>query len=275
MRKRLLIPIAVSTIVVGALVAAAALTAPTVTARSATVEGRAVGQVLMGDTAVLELFTPAGRSTPYQRAQAVADRLRTAMKKPLRAEDFALSATGAGESIHTRGKLLVSVSPAEAAAHHATAFSLARTWRDQILQALSAKGTATEPVATKSAADATGKPAAASSAAPEPAPVESKPASDPVTGGATRTAVDWTANAQKWVPIFSLETGGAYIGAAQIAGPKAQVEKVKGVAELRLDFKGFARIYAYVPVSTISLTKLDRVQGVSVWATGDLQLVGF
>lgn len=259
MRKRLLIPIAVSTIVVGALVAAAALTAPTVTARSATVEGRAVGQVLIGDTAVLELFTPAGRSTPYQRAQAVADRLRTAMKKPLRAEDFALSATGAGESIHTRGKLLVSVSPAEAAAHHATAFSLASTWRDQIVRALNpaATGTATEPPVTN------------------PAAAASKPASDPVTGGATRTAVDWTANAQKWVPIFSLETGGAYIGAAQIAGPKAQVEKVKGVAELRLDFKGFARIYAYVPVSTISLTKLDRVQGVSVWATGDLQLVGF
>ncbi len=54
-----------------------------------------------------------------------------------------------------------------------------------------------------------------------------------------------------------------------------QVEKVKGVAELRLRFKDLGRIYAYIPVATISLTKLDRVQGVSVWATGDLELAGF
>jgi hypothetical protein len=87
--------------------------------------------------------------------------------------------------------------------------------------------------------------------------------------------VDWEGSAQKWVPIFSLESKGVYLGAAQVAGPPAQVGKVKGVAELRLRFKDIGRIYAYIPVSTISLTKLDRVQGVSVWATGDLQLVDF
>jgi hypothetical protein len=85
-------------------------------------------------------------------------------------------------------------------------------------------------------------------------------------------AVDWVGTAQKWVPIFSLETEGVYLGAAQVAGPTSQVEKVKGVAELRLNFKSIGRIYTYVPVSTISLTKLARVQGVSVWAIGDLQL---
>ena len=87
--------------------------------------------------------------------------------------------------------------------------------------------------------------------------------------------MDWTGSAQKWVPIFSLESEGVYLGAAQIAGPTAQVNKVKGVAELRLNFESIGRIYAYVPTSTISVTKLDRVQGVSVWATGDIQLAGF
>lgn len=87
--------------------------------------------------------------------------------------------------------------------------------------------------------------------------------------------VDWRGTKQKWVPILSLEQQGVRIGAAQVAGPARQVDRVKGVAQFRLDFRGFARMYVYVPVSTLTLTKLDRVQGVSVWAVGDLQLVGF
>jgi hypothetical protein len=106
-------------------------------------------------------------------------------------------------------------------------------------------------------------------AVPAPQPVD-EPAE-----AAPDQEVDWNGTAQKWVPIFSLESGGVYLGAAQIAGPPAQVAKVKGVAEMRLNFQNLARIYAYIPVSTISLTKLDRVQGVSVWATGDLRLVKF
>ncbi len=109
--------------------------------------------------------------------------------------------------------------------------------------------------------------------------VEETAAEAPPAAGDAKPAaadeVDWTGTAQKWVPIFSLESGGVYVGAAQIAGPPAQVAKVKGVAELRLNFQNLARIYAYIPVSTISLTKLDRVQGVSVWATGDIRLVKF
>jgi hypothetical protein len=107
----------------------------------------------------------------------------------------------------------------------------------------------------------------AESPAPAPAAVQAAPA-DP-------QGYDWTGTAQKWVPIISVEQGGLSIGAAQIAGPTGQVDKVKGVAQLRLDFKNIARIYAYIPVSTLSVTKLDRVQGVSVWATGDLRIIKF
>ena len=95
-------------------------------------------------------------------------------------------------------------------------------------------------------------------------------------GGATKPKyVSWKAGANKWVPIFSLERDGAYVGAAQVAGPKVQVAKVKGVAEVQMNFKRLARLRAYVPVSSISIKKLDRVQGVSVWATGDLKIVKF
>jgi hypothetical protein len=98
-------------------------------------------------------------------------------------------------------------------------------------------------------------------------------AAEPVSAPAPDT--DWTGTAQKWVPIFSLEREGARVGAAQVAGPTAQVARVKGVAELRLRFKDIGRIYAYIPVSEISLTRQKRVQGVSVWAIGDIELVDF
>jgi hypothetical protein len=111
---------------------------------------------------------------------------------------------------------------------------------------------------------------AAEPAAPVAAAVaESAP---PVAAAAAVAAVDWVSTSQKWVPIFSMESEGVYVGAAHVAGPTSQVGKVKGVAEVRLSFKDIGRIYAYVPVSTISITKLNRVQGVSVWAIGDLQI---
>jgi hypothetical protein len=119
------------------------------------------------------------------------------------------------------------------------------------------------------AADDTSPPAAADEGSGEGEEL----AAAAVAAAAAVPATDWVGSAQKWVPIFSLESEGVYLGAAQVAGPASQVGKVKGVAELRLRFKRIGRIYAYVPVSTISLTKLDRVQGVSVWAVGDLELV--
>ena len=131
------------------------------------------------------------------------------------------------------------------------------------------------PPAPAPSAPAASVPApAASEDAPPGKPAETPPAPAAALPAAA-AAVDWAGSAQKWVPIFSLETEGVYLGAAQVAGSASQVGKVKGVAELRLKFKDIGRVYAYVPVSTISLTKLDRVQGVSVWAIGDLQLAGF
>jgi hypothetical protein len=133
-----------------------------------------------------------------------------------------------------------------------------------------AAGEGTSSSDDAAAAAAAGAAVVASEALPsaeEAAPAEEVAAAPP--------APDWTGTAQKWVPIFSLEREGVRAGAAQVAGPTAQVAKVKGVAELRLRFKDIGRIYAYIPVSEISLTRQKRVQGVSVWAIGDIELVDF
>ena len=85
---------------------------------------------------------------------------------------------------------------------------------------------------------------------------------------------NWDAWAQKTVPVFSAENDGLRLGVAQVAGSASQVAKVKGVAELRLNFRNVGRVYVYIPVSSIS-TKLERVQGVSVWALAGLKVLSF
>ena len=85
----------------------------------------------------------------------------------------------------------------------------------------------------------------------------------------------WEGAKTKWVPILDVSNNGVRIGAAQVAGPAVQVEKCKAVALLGLTFKGIARIKAYIPIRNYNVLKLDRVQGVSVWATGDLKIVKF
>jgi len=142
-------------------------------------------------------------------------------------------------------------------------------------QAASEKRPATPAAIPEPGAAQAPAPAAQEPEAPAPSPEPAEAAVAAAVVPAAAAAVDWVGAAQKWVPIFSLEREGVYLGAAQIAGPTAQVEKVKGVAELRLQFKDIGRIYTYVPVSTISLTKLKRVQGVSVWAIGDVKLAEF
>ena len=59
--------------------------------------------------------------------------------------------------------------------------------------------------------------------------------------------------ATKVVPIVSVGTG-KYIGAVQVIGPSAQVEKVKAVAQLEGEFNGIARANALIPMATTNVT---------------------
>ncbi|HPC75544.1 MAG TPA: hypothetical protein PKW81_02555 [Synergistales bacterium] len=76
----------------------------------------------------------------------------------------------------------------------------------------------------------------------------------------------------KVIPIVSVGSGTA-IGAAQVAGPKAEVDKVKAVAELSVSFMNRVGVRVLVPIdSTNPLERFRRVQKVGVSAVIDYKL---
>jgi hypothetical protein len=83
----------------------------------------------------------------------------------------------------------------------------------------------------------------------------------------------------KVVPIISIgvglgTTGGAYIGAAQVQGPKAAVDRVQAVAQIEGSFLSQIRLRGLVPVDSLNplAGKLHRIYGVGVTALVDFQL---
>ncbi len=82
----------------------------------------------------------------------------------------------------------------------------------------------------------------------------------------------------KVVPILSLSIGisnpgGAFIGAAQVSGPKDAVEKVQAVALVEADFQTAFRIKAYIPVDNLEPWKgIRRVPGTGVSAIIDIRI---
>lgn len=78
------------------------------------------------------------------------------------------------------------------------------------------------------------------------------------------------------VPIISAGQG-TFAGAVQISGPKAQVDKVKAVAQLEAKVRigGEVRARALIPVETRELkgnAAINRVKGVGVSALIDVKL---
>ena len=83
----------------------------------------------------------------------------------------------------------------------------------------------------------------------------------------------------KVVPILSLGVGigtpgGAYIGAAQVQGPKAALDQVQTVAQIEGSFSNALRLRGLVPVDSLNplAGNLHRVYGVGVTALVDFQL---
>ena len=82
--------------------------------------------------------------------------------------------------------------------------------------------------------------------------------------------------ATKVVPIISIGDSG-YIGAVQVAGPKANVESVKAVVQLEGRFKlpviDKIRLRGLVPVATKDVKEgFHRVEGVGVRAIVDIKI---
>src|SRR5690242_12651786 len=84
----------------------------------------------------------------------------------------------------------------------------------------------------------------------------------------------------KVVPILSVGVGivssnpGSYIGAAQVQGPAAAVNKVAAVAQIEGSLFSAMRVKGLVPVDSLNpiAGNLHRVYGVGVTATVDFQL---
>ncbi len=78
--------------------------------------------------------------------------------------------------------------------------------------------------------------------------------------------------ATKVVPIVSVG-GSGYIGAAQVIGSAAQVEKVQAVGQLELGInEQLLRAKGLIPMDSTNPTNFSRVQGVGVSAVIDLKL---
>ncbi len=75
----------------------------------------------------------------------------------------------------------------------------------------------------------------------------------------------------KVVPIIALGSRGA-IGAAQVTGPKASVNKVEAVASPEIKLFGEILIRALIPVSSKNVSDIKTVDGVGVTGIVDIRL---
>jgi hypothetical protein len=83
---------------------------------------------------------------------------------------------------------------------------------------------------------------------------------------------DTPADSTKVVPILSVGSRKA-IGAAQVMGPKEQIDKVKSVAQLDQNiFGGAVKVRVLIPISSEGLSDIKKVDNVGVSATVDFKL---
>jgi uncharacterized protein YwlG (UPF0340 family) len=88
----------------------------------------------------------------------------------------------------------------------------------------------------------------------------------------TRTKGATTTYATKVVPILSVGQG-TEVGAAQIMGPNAAVNKVVACAQLETGVKQIGvRVRALVPIASKNLTDIKRVPGVGISGLVDVKL---
>lgn len=76
----------------------------------------------------------------------------------------------------------------------------------------------------------------------------------------------------KVVPVLSAGVG-TYVGAVQVMGPRAAINKVQAVAQFETGFSPLGiRLRGLVPVSTKGVTSIHRVPGVGITGLLDMKL---
>ena len=212
---------------------------PVVAARANMIAGQQVGELTVDGQVAIRVREAAGGYSPQERAEIAARRLDQAIGQGATYEDISTGRVGAEWAVLAKGDLVITADAAHARMNGTTPANLAQVWRTNIVNSLLGKPVEAEPVAVK--------------------PGE----------------VDWAESGKKIVPILDVGNRGVRIGGAQVVGPRAQVDQVKAVAQLEVDVRHKLRAKVYIPVSSLDITRLDRVQGCSVWAVGDLRLLGF
>ena len=96
-----------------------------------------------------------------------------------------------------------------------------------------------------------------------------------VKGGAVSLLVsqfaDQLNSAINVVPIITVGDG-SYAGAAQVSGPKEQVDKCQAALQLEASFFKSFRAKALIPVDKVAISGINRVQGVGVSAQIDVKI---
>jgi len=239
--------------------------------RTRVLDEREEGEVIVNGKVAIRIRSAAGGFSAAERAQRVAERLDEAIANGLKPDDIT-TGTVAGEAAVLAGDtLLVTADRFHAQTNGTTPARLAAVWANNLRRALAQEAPAPEAVEVSTTTGEEGVAAAES----EPAGNDSGTAADTLTAiPSAQYYPDWSAGAKKYVPILSVGNNGARVGAAQVQGPKEQVAKVKAAAELELAMRGGAfRMKVYIPIDSISITNLHRVQGCSVAGFVDIQIL--
>lgn len=107
-----------------------------VTARCLSVDGRQIGEVLIGGQVILRIRAPLGTYTVEERTEAVASRLRTALADGVMPYHFGLDYCERAVTLTAGGKHVVVVDRATAAAAGGDPLSIGVTWLKNLRRAL-------------------------------------------------------------------------------------------------------------------------------------------
>jgi hypothetical protein len=206
------------------------------TARQMGYGTNAVGEVLVNNRVAFRIREPAGGLSPYQRAQAVARRLNElAAEGQLQAEELAIRQVSGTTGIYADGELIITADRRHAFANRTTPLRLARTWRDNLSEAMIGR-------------------------------VAAYRQGDYRVAQWVETELD-----TKLVPIVTVGSAGS-IGVAQVSGPENRVREVRAVAQLATDYQDTARIRILVPIRTENVVEnLSRVPQVAVTGIGGIR----
>lgn len=126
-----------------------AYAASMVTARQVMVSGQQAGEVLVNDQVVFRIRTSAGGLSPYQRAQAAAQRLQTLVDNSLKPTDITTGRINGQYAVMARGKAIVTADAQQSRLNGTTSMGLANSWAARLENVLAGRTVTKTPIAEK------------------------------------------------------------------------------------------------------------------------------